>query len=246
LRCGSALPVSLHLPSLNLELEARIHDLSETGVALTTFRAPRVGAEVFIGLGSPALVLAARVIHATCQAGGGWRVGCALQRPLAVDAVLDVVVQRRERQAAREEPPANFVVETGLVTVTARGGAGRPASRLLADRDVGAELRAAGRHLSNENPDILMARKPWFSARAVRVRDISLHGLGLCCEVPQTAGTKVAFSWTCGPAHLHRTLLGTLRHASQAAGGLWQMGCEFDEPLTTEEVAMFLLAAGNR
>jgi hypothetical protein len=83
-RCPLAAPVEVGLPDGTHE-DGWAHDLSETGIGLELGRPLERGTLVLLRLhaaGPDGLVqLAGRVAHAT-EAAGGWRVGCAFDRPL--------------------------------------------------------------------------------------------------------------------------------------------------------------------
>jgi hypothetical protein len=88
-RCNLATLGKLFFPASSESLESWVHNLSETGVGLNLGRALNVGTDLVIRLRGPSLEkslqLAARVIHATQEVDGTWRVGCAFETRLSAD-----------------------------------------------------------------------------------------------------------------------------------------------------------------
>jgi hypothetical protein len=85
-RCGPAALVTVHLPGASARLEAWACDVSDQGIGLNLLDPVEVGMPVVLLLGdqqlTAAIELTARVMHATQEDGGLWRIGCAFDRPL--------------------------------------------------------------------------------------------------------------------------------------------------------------------
>ena len=93
-RCPLATLGRLTLPDGTQE-DAWAHNLSESGIGLNVSRALEPGTQVLIRLKgaaqNSALSVSARVVHATEEADGSWRVGCAFVdrlNPDQLDALL--------------------------------------------------------------------------------------------------------------------------------------------------------------
>jgi len=90
-RCSSIALARLHLVGAGTNVEAWACNLSEEGVGLNLPYPLEVGATLAIRMRGcqpvPAVVMPARVVHATKQADGTWRIGCEFVRPLEPDTL---------------------------------------------------------------------------------------------------------------------------------------------------------------
>jgi hypothetical protein len=93
-RCALGTIGRLALPD-GSALETWIHNLSETGIGLITSHPLEAGLALVIHLRGPApggeVALSARVAHATAEADGTWRVGCAFKRRLKAEALATLL-----------------------------------------------------------------------------------------------------------------------------------------------------------
>src|SRR5947208_5836137 len=94
-RCSSIALARLHLVGSGTNVEAWACNLSEEGVGLNLPYPLEVGTTLAIRMRGcqpvPAVVMPARVVHATKQQDGTWRIGCEFVRPLdpeTLDALL--------------------------------------------------------------------------------------------------------------------------------------------------------------
>ena len=94
-RCSSIALARLHLVGSGTNVEAWACNLSEEGVGLNLPYPLEVGVTLAIRMRGcqpvPAVVMPAKVVHATKQADGTWRIGCEFVRPLdpeTLDALL--------------------------------------------------------------------------------------------------------------------------------------------------------------
>jgi hypothetical protein len=91
-RCAVGTVGRLSLPDNHDQREVWVYNLSETGIGLTMADGTLAsGTSVTIRLRGPtpesAVALTARVVHATAQADGTWRIGCAFTARLTDEVV---------------------------------------------------------------------------------------------------------------------------------------------------------------
>jgi len=88
-RCPPATLVLVCRPGTEGHLEGWAHELSRSGIGLNLAEPLDVGSAAVVRIHARkpcgTLLLAAQVKHATAQADGSWRVGCAFDEPLDVD-----------------------------------------------------------------------------------------------------------------------------------------------------------------
>jgi hypothetical protein len=98
-RCALGTAGWLSLAGERDRREVCVANLSQTGIGLTTERALAPGTPVTIRLRGPnpgtAVVLPARVVHATPEADATWLIGCAFGRRLT-DEAFDALLGRQE------------------------------------------------------------------------------------------------------------------------------------------------------
>jgi hypothetical protein len=89
----------------------------------------------------------------------------------------------------------------------------------------GSDRRRSRRHVVTLPATLLPEGSKDASAKLeVVVRDVSLHGAGLRCEVPLAAGDMYVLDIGAGPLNLHARI----RVAScRKRGGTWDVGVEF-------------------
>jgi hypothetical protein len=94
-RCNLATFGRVFFPASGATLDTWIHNLSHTGIGINLGCALEVGTAVVIRLKGPSeqgtLELTARVVHATQEVDGTWRVGCRFENKLSheeLDALL--------------------------------------------------------------------------------------------------------------------------------------------------------------
>jgi hypothetical protein len=73
-----------------------------------------------------------------------------------------------------------------------------------------------------------------------RVRDISVSGIGLVATNKIEAGTPLIIELKSVALLPTLTLPARVAHATPRASGSWLIGCQFDEPLTDEQVQALL------
>ena len=93
--CPPAALVQLDLIQAGNSLEGWAANLSEEGVALSLLQPLEIGSSLIVRMRGcqplPAVVAPARVVHATKEIDGSWRIGCKFEKPLdpeTVDALL--------------------------------------------------------------------------------------------------------------------------------------------------------------
>jgi hypothetical protein len=88
-RCGPATLVQLQEETTGIKMEAWANNLSETGIGLDLPYPLDAGTGLVLRLrGRPpagAVTMPARVVHATAQEDGTYRIGCAFERRLEPD-----------------------------------------------------------------------------------------------------------------------------------------------------------------
>jgi hypothetical protein len=94
-RCALATLGHLLFPDSGENQQAWIFNLSEKGIGLNLEQALNVDTALVIKLKSPfdnrAIKVPARVIHATPEADGSWRVGCQLLEPLTPEMLDELL-----------------------------------------------------------------------------------------------------------------------------------------------------------
>lgn len=94
-RCALATLGRLHFPDTGESLDSWICNLSTGGIGLNVGRALEPGTPLFVHLRSSdksaAFKLPARVIHATPEADGSYRIGCELLDPLTPDMMDELL-----------------------------------------------------------------------------------------------------------------------------------------------------------
>jgi hypothetical protein len=87
-RCGPATLVPMQLTGTTVRMDAWACNLSEGGIGLNLPYPLELGTAVVLRLrGRRTTTMAARVVHATEQDDGMWRIGCAFDRPLDRDTL---------------------------------------------------------------------------------------------------------------------------------------------------------------
>jgi PilZ domain len=109
-RCALASAGKLFFPATGETLAAWLTNLSVTGVGLNLPRALEIGLELVIQVrveeGGELVKLAARVVHATREVDGTWRIGCAFTTALSED-VLEALLwpgNADNRNGGRQPP----------------------------------------------------------------------------------------------------------------------------------------------
>jgi hypothetical protein len=94
-RCAVGTVGRLSLADRSESMDVVIMNLSETGIGLTLDRPLEKGAQVTIMLRGPApdnaVVLPSRVMHATADSDGTWRVGCMFGGRLMPETLLELL-----------------------------------------------------------------------------------------------------------------------------------------------------------
>jgi len=89
-RCALATAGKLYFPGSGETMTAWLNNLSVTGIGLNLPRSLDAGQELVIQVrieGGAPVKLPARVVHATAEVDGTWRVGCTFDVPLAADVL---------------------------------------------------------------------------------------------------------------------------------------------------------------
>ena len=93
--CALATLGHLLFPDSGEHQQAWVFNLSEKGIGLNLQQPLELDTSLVIKLKSPvhdkAIKMAARVIHATPEADGSWRVGCQLLEPLTPDMLEELL-----------------------------------------------------------------------------------------------------------------------------------------------------------
>jgi hypothetical protein len=94
-RCNLATYGRVLFPDGGETLDTWVHNLSETGIGINLSRSLSVGTALVVRLKGPSegvtIKLGARVVHATQEVDGTWRVGCEFETRLSheeLDALL--------------------------------------------------------------------------------------------------------------------------------------------------------------
>ena len=94
-RCALATLGQVHFPDRGENQEAWICNLSRRGIGLNLNQALEAGTTLIIKLKSSvnnkAIKVPARVIHATPEADGTWRIGCELGEPLTAEMLDELL-----------------------------------------------------------------------------------------------------------------------------------------------------------
>lgn len=117
-----------------------------------------------------------------------------------------------------------------------------PETTLVIDLSTAPEfrIRTVPRHRCRQVRLTRIVAKPGFQCLRVRVQDISIKGICLRCPEALAPGTRLAINWEFGAPECHRTVLARVVHVSLESDQLWSLGCEFEAPLTREDVENLL------
>ena len=89
--CALASAGKLYFPGSGETMTAWLNNLSSTGIGMNLSRSLDAGQELVIQVriegGAPPVRLTARVVHATSEVDGTWRIGCVFVAPLADDVL---------------------------------------------------------------------------------------------------------------------------------------------------------------
>src|SRR5207244_6295135 len=89
-RCALASAGKLYFPATGETITAWLNNLSVTGVGLNLPRSLEAGQDLVILVrveDGPPVKLPAKVVHATTEVDGTWRVGCHFDAPISDDAL---------------------------------------------------------------------------------------------------------------------------------------------------------------
>ena len=75
---------------------------------------------------------------------------------------------------------------------------------------------------------------------AVRIRDVSMHGVGLLVSRRVEPGTLLAITLANGPRGFNKTVLARVVHVTMV-GSSYLVGCTFVTPLTYQEMTALVL-----
>ncbi len=93
-RCALATAGRLSLPG-GVVVDTWILNLSETGIGLNLASPLEAGTPLVVHMRGPSagpeVALAARVVHATPEPDGSWRVGCVFDRRLKAEALAELL-----------------------------------------------------------------------------------------------------------------------------------------------------------
>jgi hypothetical protein len=75
----------------------------------------------------------------------------------------------------------------------------------------------------------------------VRIKNVSLKGIGLICNEQVAAGMLMAVKITNAAKNLSKNLLVRVAHVTPQPGNTYLVGGTIDPPLTYEELCMFVM-----
>ena len=105
-----------------------------------------------------------------------------------------------------------------------------------------AEQRSEPRVGLRSRATILISHGNRISRRVVRVRDISLSGIGLVCDDPIAEGTAVLVHLPGLPAS---SIICRVVHCDELDGGVHRIGCHFETVIEPSGDAAALLPPAN-
>jgi PilZ domain len=100
------------------------------------------------------------------------------------------------------------------------------------------ERRAVARHRCDQ--DIVYYAPLTRQRRWARVRNISVHGIGLLVGIPMEPGTDLTLETRSRDPGLPLTLVARVVHCTKQEEGSWLVGCRFRTRPTDEDVRALL------
>jgi hypothetical protein len=107
------------------------------------------------------------------------------------------------------------------------------------------DQRNAVRLLCSLPITIRVLTDPAWQRLRVRVRDVTVVGIGLLSEVPVGVGAGIALDWTFGPPDDWKTLRARVVHLT-SQGERFLIGCALDTPLDEADLKAILVWDGSR
>jgi PilZ domain len=110
--------------------------------------------------------------------------------------------------------------------------------RLSREPEIKTDQRTAVRHLCSWPIVVLLLADPAWERLRMRVRDVSVTGIGLLGTRPLEVGARLALDWNFGPASRWKTLQARVVHVTPQQGEQVLIGCQFDIPLDETDLSI--------